>query len=68
VQKSTDFFITPKMFFIDEEETQRPLKDIDTLDLALAKIPTKVLYKFKISVPQEIQSRERFDAMNIHIT
>jgi hypothetical protein len=67
VQGSTNFIITPEMLFIDEEATQKPLKEIETLDLALAKIPTKALYKLQISVVQEIQSRERSDATNLQI-
>ena len=45
VQGSTNFIITPEMLFIDKEETHNPLKEIETLDLALAKILTKVIYK-----------------------
>jgi hypothetical protein len=63
-QGSTNFIITPEMLFIDEEATQKPLKEIETLDLALPKIPTKALYKLQISVTQEIQSRARSDATN----
>jgi hypothetical protein len=44
-QGSANFIITPEMLFIDEEATQKPLKEIETLDLALPKIPTKALYK-----------------------
>jgi hypothetical protein len=61
-QGSVNFIITPEMLFIDEETTQKPLKEIETLDLAFPKIPTKALYKLQISVTQEIQSRERSDA------
>jgi len=43
------------------------MKDIDMLDLALPKIPTKVLYTLQVSVSQEIQSRARFDAMNLQL-
>jgi hypothetical protein len=39
------------------------MKDIDHLDLALAKVPTKALYKLQVSVAQEIQSRAHTDAM-----
>jgi hypothetical protein len=67
VQGSANFIITPEMLFIDEEATQNPLKEIETLDLALAKIPMKALYKLQISVMQEIQSRARSDAMNLQI-
>jgi hypothetical protein len=53
------------MLFIDEEEAQKPLKEIETLDLAFPKISMKVLYKLKISVAQEIPSREMSDATNL---
>jgi hypothetical protein len=43
------------------------MKDIDMLDLALPKIPTKVLYTLQVSVSKEIQSRARFDAMNLQL-
>jgi hypothetical protein len=64
-QGSTNFIITPAMLFIEEEIVHNSLKDIETLDLGLLKIPTKVLYKLQVSVMQEIQCRERFDAMNL---
>jgi hypothetical protein len=67
VQGSDNFIITPDMLFIDEETTQNPMKDIETLDLAMPKIPTKVLYKLQVSVVQEIQSRARSDATNLQI-
>jgi hypothetical protein len=46
----TKFISTPKMLFLDEETMQNPLKDIETLDLSLLKIPTKELYKLQISI------------------
>jgi hypothetical protein len=51
------FYITQEMLQVDEETMQKKLKDIDHLDLALPKVPMKVLYKLQISVMQEIQSR-----------
>jgi hypothetical protein len=47
---------------------QKPLKDIDHLDLALPKVPTKVLYKLQISVTQEIQSRAHADVTSLQLT
>ena len=55
------------MLFIDKETTQKPVKDIETLDLVMPKIPTMALYKLHVSVTQEIQSRARSDAMNLQI-
>jgi hypothetical protein len=49
VHGSSNFIITPQMLFIDEEITQKPLKDIETLNLAFPKIPTKALYKLQVS-------------------
>jgi hypothetical protein len=54
VQASANFIIMLEMMFLDEETTHKPLKDIKTLDVALAKIPTKALYKLQVSIAQEI--------------
>jgi ElaB/YqjD/DUF883 family membrane-anchored ribosome-binding protein len=66
-QPNANFIITPEMMFIDKETMQKPLKDIETLDVALAKIPTKALYKLQVSIAQEIQSRARVDTTNLQI-
>jgi hypothetical protein len=67
VQGNINFIITPEMLFMDEETTQRPLKYIEMLDLAVSKIPTKALYKLQVSVAQNIQSRERFDVTKLQL-
>jgi len=46
--------ITQGMLQVNEDTTQKPLKDIDQLDLALPKVPTKALCKLQISVAHEI--------------
>jgi hypothetical protein len=66
-QGSVNFRITPDMLFMDEETTQRPLREIEMMDLALPKIPTKALYKLQVSIAQEIQSRARSDATNLQL-
>jgi hypothetical protein len=53
-QVSANFIIIPAMMFLDEETTHKPLKDIEALDVTLAKIPKKALYKLQVSVAQEI--------------
>jgi hypothetical protein len=68
VQGSKNFIITLDMLYIYEEVTQKPLKEIETLELGLPKIPTKELYKLHVSVAQEIQSRARSDATNLQTT
>ena len=45
VQGSTNFMITSDMLYIDEEVTQKPLKEIDTLDFEFPNIVMKELYK-----------------------
>ena len=67
VQGSANFIITPDMLFINEETTQKLVKDIKMLDLMMPKIPTKALYKLQVSVVQNIQSRARSDMMNLKI-
>jgi hypothetical protein len=42
---SETFQINQGMIHIDKGTTQKPLKDIEKLDLVLSKIPTKALYK-----------------------
>jgi hypothetical protein len=39
---------------MDEETRQRPLREIEMMELALPKTPTKALYKLQVSVMQEI--------------
>jgi hypothetical protein len=65
---SETFQINQGMLQIDKDTTQKPLKDIEKLDLVLSKIPTKALYKLQISVAHEVQSRARTDAMNLETT
>jgi hypothetical protein len=45
LEGSANFIITPDMMLIDEEMTQNLVKDIETLYLAMLKIPTTELYK-----------------------
>jgi hypothetical protein len=46
---------------------QKPLKDIDHLELALPNIPTKAMYKLQVIVAQEIQSRACANATSLHL-
>jgi hypothetical protein len=68
VSGSEKIFITQCMHQIDEEMTQKAVKDIDHLDLVLAKVPTKALYKLQVSVAHEIQSRAHADVTELQIT
>jgi hypothetical protein len=55
------------MLYIDKEMTQKTMNDIYHLDLALAKVPTKDLYKLQVSVAQEIQSREHVNVTKLQV-
>jgi len=50
------------MLHMDEAIAQTPLKDLTQVQLVLAKIPTKELYKLQFNVTQEVQSQTRTDA------
>jgi hypothetical protein len=54
VSRSENFPSTQDMLQMDEETTQKNSKDIDQLDLALPKVPTKALYKLQVNVTQDI--------------
>jgi hypothetical protein len=62
---SETFQISQGMLQVYEDTSQKPLKDIEKLDLVLSKIPTKALYKWHISVTHEVQSRARKYAINL---
>jgi hypothetical protein len=53
------------MLQMDEGVAQTPLKDLAQVELVLARIPTKALYKLQVSVTQEVQSRTRTDAVEL---
>jgi hypothetical protein len=59
------FYITQKMLQIDQGIMQNKLKNIEQLDLAMSKIPKKVLYKLQMSVEQEVKSRARKNEKNL---
>jgi hypothetical protein len=44
-QGSVNFRIIPDMLFMDEETRQRPLREVEMMELALPNNPTKALYK-----------------------
>jgi hypothetical protein len=60
-----NFQINQGIIQVDKDTTQKPLKDIEQLDLVLSKIPTKALYKLQIIITNGSQSRARIDAMNL---
>jgi hypothetical protein len=49
---SENFSITKDMLQMDEDMVQKQVKDIEKMELVLAKIPTKLLYKLQMSVAQ----------------
>jgi hypothetical protein len=67
VVSSDRFTVTQDMLEMDEHTTQRPVKDVEHMELVMEKIPTKSLYGLQASVMQEVQSRARVDATNLAI-
>jgi hypothetical protein len=61
------FTVTQDMLEMDEKIVQRPIKDVEHMELVMEKIPTKELYGLKASVMQEVQDRARLDATNLEI-
>jgi hypothetical protein len=49
-QLSMMFHVTPSMLCMDEIVFQTPLKDLAQTQLVMTRIPTKALYKMKVSV------------------
>jgi hypothetical protein len=56
------------MLQLEEEMAQTPLKDLAQVELVLAKIPMKALYRLQVSVTQEVQSRARADVTELEVT
>jgi uncharacterized protein (DUF3084 family) len=56
------------MLQVDEAIAHTPLKDLVQVQLVLAKIPTKALYKLQVSVAQEVQLRARTDPTELQAT
>jgi hypothetical protein len=50
VMRSDRFKVTPEMLEVDENTTQKLVKDVEHLELVLANIPMKSLYGIKVSV------------------
>jgi hypothetical protein len=67
VESSVIFTVTQYMLEMDEHTTQRPVKDVEHMELVLAKIPTKALYGLQARVMKEVQSRAREDTTNLAI-
>jgi hypothetical protein len=67
VKGSDTFKVTQQMLRIDEETTHKSVRDIDQLEVVMAQIPTKELYRLQESVMQEVQSRAHTDATNLEV-
>jgi len=49
VVSSERFIVTKDMLDIDEQTAQRPVKDLEHMELVMEKIPTKSLYELQAS-------------------
>jgi hypothetical protein len=56
------------MLQLEEEWCRHHLKEVAQVELVLAKIPMKALYRLQVSVTQEIQSRARVDVTDLAVT
>jgi hypothetical protein len=67
VQGRETFMVTCQMIRLDQETMQKPLGEVEQLEMVMAQIPTKALYGLQASVMQEVQSRARVDATNLEV-
>jgi hypothetical protein len=56
------------MLHIEEEKAQKLMKDLEQLELVLAKIPTKALYILQVNFTQEVHSRAKADATELEFS
>jgi len=50
-------YITPSMLCMDEIVGQKPLKDLNHIQLVLTQMPSRALHKLQVSVNHKVQSR-----------
>jgi hypothetical protein len=56
-----------EMIRLDPETVQTPLQEVEEMDIIMAQIPMKALYRLQASVMQEVQSRAHTDATNLEV-
>jgi hypothetical protein len=67
VQGRETFLVMRQMIIFDQETVQKPLEEVEQVEMIMAQIPTKALYGLQASVMQEVQSRARADATNLEV-
>jgi hypothetical protein len=67
IQGRETFMITRQMIRFDQEMMQKPLEEVEQVEMVMAHIPTKALYGLHASVMQEVQSRAHADATNLEV-
>jgi hypothetical protein len=67
IQGRETFTIMRQMINFDQEMMQKPLEEVEQVELVMAQIPTKALYGLQASVMQEVHSRACADATNIEV-
>jgi hypothetical protein len=67
VQGRERFLVTCQMIRFNQETTQKPLEEVEQVEMVMAQIPTKALYGLHASVMQEVQSRAHVDATNLEV-
>jgi hypothetical protein len=67
VQGRETFTITCQMIRFNQETMQKPMEEVEKLEMVMVHIPTKALYGLQDRVMHEVQSRARLDATNLEV-
>jgi hypothetical protein len=57
--------VTCQMIRFNEETAQKPLEEVEQVEMVMAQIPTKELYGLQAIVMQEVKSKAHVDATNL---
>jgi hypothetical protein len=56
-----------QMIILDQETVQKPMRDVEQLEVVMAQIPTKALYGLQANLMQEVQSRSHTNVTNLEV-
>jgi predicted house-cleaning NTP pyrophosphatase (Maf/HAM1 superfamily) len=67
IQGRETFLVTDQMIIFDQETMQKPMEEVEQVEMIMEEIPTKALCKQHASVMQEVKSRAHMDATNLEV-
>jgi hypothetical protein len=67
VQGRDTFFVMRQMIIFDQENVQKPLEEVEQVEMVMEQIPTKALYGLQTSVMKEVKCRVHTDATNLEV-